>query len=362
MQARKLYLDTQARAFVASPDSTLPASDPLLFNEDVESIELYFLEPTGDFNAPYAYADYSGNTVKVAVGVTQPAALQITWSAITTTVTVGITTLVTGGSGSNEVQRITLTPKPALGGWAIQLPARSVAVSSVATNVFTAADHGLYSGQSVTLTAFSFTSSAVANGSAYFVIRNSKDAFSLASTASSTTALTAAVTSGGGTVDLGAITTGQLPFDATPSDVQAALVASGLAISGQPQIAVTGIRGKEYVLTYGNGSANRNYGDVAVVGNTLAGAPGLSANLSLNTADIAAIIAAGTTSAKLEVEVSNGTRRQTYQRAATLGDDIIASGSPAPTPGQAVFYLTSPDASTWAVTIGNDGVLTATKS
>lgn len=361
MQPRNLYIDTTARGFVASPASTLPAVDPALFSEDVETINLYFLEQTGDSATPYSYVDYSGRTVKVAVGVSLPAALQITWTALTTTVTVGITTVVTGGSGNNEVQKLTFSPKPASGSYALSFPSRTVTVSSVAANVFTASDHGLYSGQSVTLTAFSFTSSAVANGSSYFVIRNGKDAFSLGSTATSTTALTASVTSGGGTVELGAVTTGSIRHDAAPSDVQAAIAAAGLAITGQPQITVSGVRGSEYVLTYAGGSANRDYANFSLVGNTLAAAAGLSANLSLNTSEVAALVAAGETDAKLEVEVSDGTRRQTYQRPATLAADIISSASPTPTPGVASFYLSSPDGSQWAVSIGNDGTLTATK-
>ena len=75
MQARKFYLDTQSRALVSSADSTLAAADPIFFDEDVESLELYFLEPTGDGNAPYRYLDYSSNTVKFAVGTTTPAAM-----------------------------------------------------------------------------------------------------------------------------------------------------------------------------------------------------------------------------------------------------------------------------------------------
>ena len=192
----------------------------------------------------------------------------------------------------------------------------------MASNVFTAADHALYSGQSVSLTAFSFTSSSVANGSSYFIIRNSKDTFSLASTATATTGLTAAVTSGGGTVALGATTSGQLAYNATPADVQAALVASGLTISNAPQVIVTGVRGQQYVLTFAGGSANRAHGQVTLVGNTLSGAPGLSANLDLNTAAIDTLVVAGTTAVTMEVEASDGTIKQTYQRTVTLGSDI----------------------------------------
>jgi hypothetical protein len=301
MEARKFYLDTQSRQFVGGPDNNLAASVPVFFEEDVESIELYFLRPNA---TAYDYVDYSSNTVKFAVGTTTPAALQLTWSTIASAVTATITSLVTGGSGSNEQQQITLSPKPVSGGFALQLPSRSVTVSSVSTGLFTAADHGLYNGQSVSLTAFSLTASSVANGSAYFVIRNSKDTFSLASTAASTTALAASVTSGGGTVNLDAVTTGQIAYNATPADVQSAFVAAGLTENDQPQLTVTGTAGSQYVVTYGNGSANRDYANLSIVGSTIVSALGLSANVNFATSEIAALVAAGTTSAKLEVEVA----------------------------------------------------------
>jgi hypothetical protein len=360
MQARKFYLDTQNRTFVASPTSTLRAVDDSFFAEDVEAIELYFLNPTGRADQPYEYADYSANTVKLGIGITQPAALQTSWTALATSVTATITSLVTGGSGSNEVQRITLSPQPVSGGWAIQLPSRNVTVSSVSANVFTAADHGLYSGQSVSLTAFSLTSSSVANGSSYFVIRNGKDTFSLASTASSTTALTASVTSGGGTVALGSITTPQLAHNAQPSEVAGAFASAGLVENGQGQITVTGTAGKEYLISYANGSANRDYANVSAVGSTLLGAYGLTANIDLNTVEMAALVANGNTTAKLEVEVAGGGKRQTYQRAVTLSPDIISSTSPTPVGGSA-FILIDQNNDGWLVTIDSNGVLTTTK-
>ena len=362
MQARKFYLDTQARAFVNSPTSTIGAGDAAFFDEDVESIELYFLEPTGNPLRPYDYFDYSSNTVKFAVGTTTPAALQLTWSTISSAVTATITCLVTGGSGSNEQQRITLSPKPVSGGFALQLPSRNVTVSSVSANVFTAADHGLYSGQSVSLSAFSFTASSVANASSYFVIRNSKDAFSLASVASATTGLTATVTSGGGTVTLSATTTGQLAYNASADEVQFALLSAGLTIDNAAQILVTGTAGQEYILTYANGSANRDYDNVTIVGSTLLGAYGLSANVSFSTAEVAALVAAGTTGVKMEIEVSGGGRRQTYQKAVTLSADIISSASPAPVPAPSSFALLDSSSNQWIISIDPDGTLSATKT
>jgi hypothetical protein len=248
------------------------------------------------------------------------------------------------------------------GGFALQLPSRNVTVSSVSANVFTAADHGLYSGQSVSLSAFLFTASSVANGSSYFVIRNSKDAFSLASVASATTGLTAAVTSGGGTVTLPAATTGQLAYNASAGEVQSALVAAGLNINTAAQILVTGTAGQEYILTYANGSANRDYDNASIVGSTLLGPYGLTADVSFATAEVAALVAAGTTAVKMEIEVSASGRRQTYQKGVTLGADIIASVTTAPASiNSASFTLLAPDSSLWTVTIDNDGILTATK-
>jgi hypothetical protein len=363
VEARKFYLDTQRRAFVSSPGSTLDASAPLFFDEDVEAVELFFLRPTGDLNTPYEFLDYSSNTVKFAVGTTTPAALQASWTALSTTVTIAVTSLVTGGSGTDEQQRVTLSQPPITGGFALQLPSRNITVSSVSAGVFTAADHGLYLGQSVSLTAFSFTSnSAVANGSSYFVIRNSKDTFSLASTAFSSTALSAAVTSGGGTVTLPSITTGQLTYSATSAELQAALVASGLTINGQPQISVTGTPGKEYILTFANGSANRDYDNVSIVGSTLLAAAGLQANVNFATNEIAALVAAGSTTAKLEIEVSGSGKRQTYQTSCTLSADIVSSVSPTPIPvGSSGYNMIAGNGDVYTITIDNNGVLTATK-
>ena len=158
------------------------------------------------------------------------------------------------------------------------------------------------------------------------------------------------------------VTTGQLSFSAAPGDVQQALADAGLAINGVSQITVTGTTGKEYVLTYGNGSSNRDYSNVTVVGSTLRGPDGLAANVSLATTEMAALVSGGTTSAKLEVEVSGGGRRQTYQRAVTLSADIVSSSAPAPVPaGSSSFSLLAPNLSQWIVSIDNDGILTATK-
>jgi hypothetical protein len=174
--------------------------------------------------------------------------------------------------------------------------------------------------------------------------------------------LTASVTSGGGTVTLPAVTTGQLAHNAAPSEVQDALVAAGLALNGAPQILVTGTTGKEYILTYANGSANRDYANAAVVGSTLTAPLGLQANVNFATNEIAALVAAGATTAKLEIEVSGGGRRQTYQTSCALSPDIVSSTSPTPIPaGSSGYNMIAGNGDVYTITIDNNGVLTATK-
>jgi hypothetical protein len=358
LQARRFFLDVQARQFVASPDSTLPASDPAWFEEDVEAIELLFLKPTEDANQPYEYLDMSGATVKFAVGTTTPAALQTAWTALATTVTASITSLVTGASGTSEIQKITFSgATPAEGGYSLQFPSRNVTVSSVSAGVFTAADHGLYNGFPVALTAFTISGSSFSNAS-YIVVESTKDTFRIATSANGTS-INAQVTSGGGTAEIPAITTPQISYDATPSQVQAAIVASGVADNNAPQIAVSGIPRKEFTLVYGGRSSGRDYANVAVVGSTLSGAKGVGANVSFNTSEIASLISAGTTNVNLEVEVSEGAVRQTFRRAATLSNDLITTSSPSPLPlnVSTTFSLQSPDGSIFAFSVTNGGEL-----
>jgi len=362
MQPRKFYLDTQSRAFVGSPDSTLPTAGTAFFEEDVEAIELYFLEPTGNFSAPYQFLDYSGNTVKLAVGVTAPAALQTSWTSVSTTVTATITELVVGGSGATEVQRISFSPRAEKGSFAIQFPSRNVTVSSATSSIFAAARHGLFDGQSVTLTAFTI-SSGFSNGDILYIRDRTRDTFKVAAQPGAT-AITFSLTSGGGTAQLPAQTTAQLAYDVPPLEMQDAISDAGYQIDGAEQITVTGTAGREYLLNYGGDLAGISFANVTLVGSTLARQPGLAANVSFNTSEIVALVAAGNTATTMEVEVGDGTLRQTYQQAATLGNDIIATSSPVPLPNPtpaSSFNLIAPNSDVWTVTIDNDGVLTATK-
>jgi hypothetical protein len=146
--------------------------------------------------------------------------------------------------------------------------------------------------------------------------------------------------------------------------MQDAISDAGYQIDGAEQITVTGTAGREYLLNYGGDLAGISFANVTLVGSTLARQPGLAANVSFNTSEIVALVAAGNTATTMEVEVGDGTLRQTYQQAATLGNDIIATSSPVPLPNPtpaSSFNLIAPNSDVWTVTIDNDGVLTATK-
>lgn len=356
MEARRYFLNVSDRTFEAGGSSAF-------FDEDVEKIELFFVRPSDSLNAPYEYYDYSANSVKMAIGLTAPAALQTSWSAISTAAVATITSLVSGGSGANEIQKISFSPQPNDGSFAISFPARNITVSSTSASTFSCASpHGLYNGQSVTLTGFAI-SSGFSNGDVVYVIDRTDRTFRVAATAGGA-AITFALTSGGGTAQLAAQNTEVMPYNVSPSDMQAAIVRAGFAINNQAQITVTGTAGANYVLNYGGASSGIDFANVALTASTLTRPPGLSANVSFNTNEVASLISAGNTNVIMEVEVSGSGLRQTYQQAATLSSDIIASSSAAPVPTitpSSSFSLIAPDTSVWGITIDNDGTLTATK-
>lgn len=364
MEARRFFLDTAARSFVSAPDLGPSAGGSSFFEEDVESIELYFLKPTGDSVSPYQYSDYSANTVKFAVGITAPAALQTSWVATSTAITAAITSVTTGGAGVNAVQELTFSgARPSQGGIFFTLPPRAITVSSVSVGVFTAAKHGLFDGQTVALSSFTITAGTFAN-STYFVAESTPDTFKISNTLGGTT-IPAAVTSGGGTATLPSISTNVINFNAlTAASLEAAFVSAGVSLFGQPQIVVSGNYQSGFRFTFTNALGGINFSNIQI-SSTLAAPPGLAANVSFNTEEVAAILAAGKGGdCVMEVEVSDGTARQTYTQPATISSDIIDTTSPVPLPvggTTAVLNFTDGSGGTWALTVDANGVVTTTK-
>lgn len=356
LQARQFFLDVQSRQFVSGVNSTLPAGSPLFFEEDVEAIELYFLQPSTTAGRVYDYLDLSGATVKFAVGTTSPAALQTAWTSISTSVVSTISGVTNGGGGSDEVQRISFSPKPTSGSYILELPARNVTVASVTAGVFTCSTpHGLFDGQAVTLTGFT-APTGFSNGSAYYVTARTAQTFQTAITAGGAAIATSAASSAG-TAQLAKISTGSISYNASPSTMQAAIAAVSASAS------VTGVAGETYTVTFNNNSGGIDLPIVALSGNTLAAAPGLAANLSFNTANIASLISAGTTAVSVEVEVAEGAVRQTFRTTATLSDDLITSTSPSPLPAVTAtnFQLQDSGGGLWTISVTPSGELQLAK-
>lgn len=347
---RRFFIDVDSRQFVLSPNNSLTSFEPVWINEDVEAVEIYALQRSSG-SSTYRYVDLSSATVKFGVGTTTPAALQTAWTAIPTTVTITNTEVQEGGTFGgtlDEEQKLTWSGAvPAEGTYALAFPYRDVAYNTTSGSVvYTAAHHGLYDGRTVTI-----------NSQDYTVINSGQSSFSLAAIGS-TTAITAGSTSSG-TLSVPTITTPPISYNASVNEIQQAIVSAGFVINGIPQVLVSGENGKELNFKFTSRSGRRSYPPILVVNSSLKGAPGVSANVSYNTSQIAALIAAGTTSVVLEIEISEGAARQSFRRAATLSDDLITSTSPSPLPLNVAtsFDLQSADGSVFTISVTNSGEL-----
>lgn len=361
LEPRRLFIDVQSRTFISSPNSNLPSAAPAWVDEDVESVEIYALRPTTDIANPFIFTDLSAATVKFAVGSTTPAALQTSFSALPTTVTTAVTEVQAGGTFGgtvDEIQKITFSgATPYSGTYGIKFPVRTFA-ASVSGKTIVAANHGLYSGQSVRLSNVNGTLT-LAQTRDYRVLDFTQDTFTVSETSSAEAA--------GGTADsatcdvtVAEIVTPSIAWNATISQVQAAIVAAGFAENEIPQVLVSGTNGEEIELYYGGRNGRAAYPNVVIVNSSLKGAPGVSANVSYNTQEIAALVSAGTTNVTMEVEISEGAIRQTFRQGATLSADLITSTSPSPLPSVTAnsFALQSPNGSVFTITVTNAGELT----
>ncbi len=417
--------------------TTLPASSTAFTRADTETIELYFLKPSTSGLQPYDFADYSANTVKLAIGnegnptsgtfkisdgtattsalshsvtaaqlktaldalnanaglfsggactvtgemprfiVTvgadntgaigslasddnelapaanirfiqrqaatatrplifdlvferQPAVLASSWSALPTAVTASVTTLVAGGAGISEQQKYTFDRPPAEGSYSIKFPSRAVTVSSVSAGVFTAAAHGFYNGQLVTLSGFTISASSFANSS-YYIVNRTNDTFGIATTAAGT-AITANATTGG-TATIGDVITQEIPFNASTALVSAIISEAGFNVGEGAQIVVGGVPFEFFTVTFANGSTGRDYPQIQIVGSTLAGAKGLTGTIDLNTMGVRDLISAGQNgSLTMEVEATaSGSSTQTYTQTCSIAADLITAATQ-PTP------------------------------
>jgi hypothetical protein len=361
MEARRFFVDLDKRRFVASDATQAPATVPTFFANDVEPIELYFLKPSGSKDPIYSYVDYSASTIKLAVGITSPAAFQDSWSATTTACAPTVSLITNGGSGVNEVQKITFPSIPASGTWAIQLPARTVTVSSVTGALFTAATHGFYSGQQVTLSGFTVSGGTFSNSS-YYVVRPDTNNFYIGNKSDGSQFISATVSSGGGTATINPITTGDLAYNATAEDIQNRFISQGFTTNNGAALQVSGSVVDGFFITYGGSSSNINFDPLTIVNNTLAAGAGVSGDVSFYTAEIAALIDAGETSAILEVEISSGGQKQTIATTCNLSADIVQDQNPLQLSRPDAFSMVSPNGTVYEFAVDSQGLLQSTYS
>lgn len=348
LQPRRIFIDVQNRTFISSPNSNLPSIAPVWIEEDVESVELYALRTV---NNGYQFVDLSSSTVKFAVGSTSPAAFQTAWTAMPTEVIITNTEVQEGGTFGgtvDEEQKLTWSGATAVQGtYTLSFPYRDITYSiSSGSAFFTCQNHGLYDGRIVTL-----------NSVDYSVINSGQNSFSLA-TIGSTVAITAGSTTTG-TISIPTITTPPIAYNASTAQVQQAVVDAGFAINGIPQVQVSGENGKELSIRFTGRSGRRSYSPIIVSNSSLKGAPGVTANVSYNTTEIAALIDAGTTNVTMEIEISEGAVRQTFRQDATLSAHLINSTSPNPIPTITAtsFGLQSANGTVFTISVTNSGEL-----
>lgn len=379
MEPRRFFIDTQNRQFVAGPESNLPIFPPTFFTEDVEKIQLYFLDPERFGSDRRIVGDYSSAAVKFAVGTTTPAALGITWSALPGTITASITTVTNGASGTNEVQRLTFSGRePILGGLRFTVPARSVSISSLAGGLYTAPEHGFLRGQTITLSGFTAASGGITVGSTYraYTVINGDVAVSTALDNSFFVQFVFGVTladpqyyqsTGGGTASIKAISTPTIPWhQLTAEGIQNAFNAAaygsspGFVVNGEPQILVSGSYQDGFDIEFANSLGGTNFGQL-VVESTLSAADCLEGNVSFNTNGMSALI--DLDGVKMEVEILEGSTRHTTQTLCYVKGDVIDSTSSTPLPANTAssFNLSDNNGGVWTVTIDSSGSLTAAK-
>lgn len=324
MEARKFFVDLVKRRFVVSDASQAPAPAPTFFTNDVEPIELYFLKPSGSLDPLYSYVDYSADTIKLAAGVTSAAVSQGSWSATTTACAPVVITKTAGGGflSTTEVQAIGFPRLPVSGVWGIQLPARTLTVTTVSAALFTAARHGFYAGQEVTLSGFTISGGTFANSS-YFVVRPDKNNFYIGDKTDGSRTIAAAVSSGGGTATINALVTRDLAYDASAEDINTAFIELGFVTNNGSALQTSGSIVDGFFITYGGASSGINYDPLTIVGNTLAAGAGVSANLAFTTTAFLSIVSAGNTSGIIELEITSGAQKQTMTMDCNFADDII---------------------------------------
>lgn len=348
--ARKLYLDVDNQRLVSGIDSAIAASVPSMFFADSGDYELYFLA-TGTGSTAFDTLDYSAKTVKLAIGAAPPSTAtayvaQNTWSDTSATVSATIARTITGGTAINEQQTVTFTPDAFDGTFAISIPSRTLTFSTVTAGIWTTSgSHGLIALEPFAVTGFG-TPTGFSNGGTLYCAQVIDSTRFYAASAATTTAITSATCTTAGTGYTITATTSALDARTTPADVQTAI--ESLASVGAGNIAVTGIAGRLYRLSYEANKGQFSY-PLPTVTHALTPVYGKTAALDFNTTELYnAISASASIAATLEIEVSEGGKVQTVlQTGVTISNNIIGDSSPTPVnPNVATSFRATCDSKT----------------
>jgi hypothetical protein len=366
--ARRLFIDLDSGRLVAGVNSSIPTGLDNIFENDSADYELYFLkaDPTGA--ATFEAQDFSAKSVKLHIAAPPPSTAtayvaQNAWTDLPATVSATISRVITGGSITNEQQKVSFSPDAQSGTFSLTIPARTITVSAITAGLFTTSgNHGLALLEPFSITGLTAPTGGLSNGQTLFASVLVSPTQLRAATSATTTPINTFAADSGGTASTVTASTRLLPARATAAEVQTALQA--LPSVGAGNVSVFAAPGKEYRIGY-QGAKGQAELPLPTVAAALTPLFGKTAKLNFGTVELAnAISASASLEAALEVELTeNGSVETVLQIPVTLRNDIIEGASPLPssTPTATSFLLASPDNSTWQVSIDDDGILTATK-
>jgi hypothetical protein len=257
-----------------------------------------------------------------------PAVYEPTWTDLSTALTVSVVTLITGSTLQNEVQRISFSRPPYLGGFRVTVPTYNVDIASTVTDgVFiSATNHGLTLAQPVVLTGFTALTGYTA-GLQYFVRSIPQPTkFLLGVTAGA-----AAITTGTGTVTTGSVATTVLrqtqSLNSSATAAQLQTVLQNLDSIGAGNVTVVGVQNSYYDISFGGDKSVTDLPTLQVQSG-LSAAPAKTAAVDFNTFGVRDLLLNATSvTTDIEIELTTGGERSTIiLQSCTLTEELISQG------------------------------------
>ena len=237
-----------------------------------------------------------------------PVVFQNTWADISASITASISTVVTGGTSANEIQRLDFSKKPTSGTFRLTVPTYNVSIDSAITDgiFISTSNHGLAISQPVILSGFTALS-GYSNGSQYFVktIPQSNH-FSLTLSPE-----VAAISGSGlpnGTGFAATILRQTTSVDYNVSTNQLSSILQALDSIGSNNIEVIGASGSYYIFNFVNDKSLTNLPNL-IVTNNLFSSPSKAANVdftSLSLRDLLENNIQATLDLEIELTDANG--------------------------------------------------------